>query len=319
MRIKAYTNFSNPFEIISEIPIERYRELAKRIELQCLHSQGLQGRKTSPDLEIDKLTKDWTTNERERFRYWFRNTRDKSGLAVAENKKMTVVAQYLPFANQQKMDEFKTKRRSLIRRLRRLQNELGDMFTDTSRIVDWADERYPSPEKKLEAIQTAINQICTLLNTLRTKEVTAAALVRTLGFMNKVDKKIARRVASILGGKNIKRIAEHGPVYEVARKIKEELDALNYGTHLRRCYHIYEKLLQLGLSGVASSMEIIIQKDLSDVVGVHKKLTEVYTELLKIPGREAESLKEDEKVSIKPIGEQQFKTSPIQQTNIPAQ
>ncbi len=305
MEAKAYRNPVHFNETISEIPLKKYRDLAKQIELQCLHANRLFGRATSPDSQIDKLTQDWATNERERFRYWFRNTREANSLTTAESKMVTKTAQYLPHSHQDILDKFKDQRRSTIRRLRRLQNELLDMFEQTGKTVEWSDERYPTPDKKIEAIQNAINQICNLLGTLRTKEVTAAAITRTLGFLKGVDENVAKRVAGVIdeqGG--IIKVAARGPIYEIAKKLKQELDGLNYGAHLRRFFHIYESLYKIGLTGIASDIEEIIQKELSSLTGIAKKLSEVYSELLKIP---AEDLKKEEQ-EVKPLNQEQFKT-----------
>lgn len=316
MEAKAYRNPAYDKGAIPEVPLKKYRELAKQVELQCLHASRLMGHKTSPDTEIDKLTEDWTTADREQFRYWFRNTRGTGSLATAESKMVTKTAQYLPYGNKEVVDKFKEKRRSMIRRLRRLQNELLDTYEQTAKIVDWSDERYPTPDKKIEAIQNAINQICNLLGTLRTKEVTAAAITRTLGFLNTVDKDVAKCVAQAVKqeGGTVK-VAAHGPAYEIAKKLKQELDSLNYGAHLRRFFHIYEGLHRVGLSGIAGDVEEIIQRDLSNLSSITKKLGEVYSELMKIPANENK-----EESPVKPIGEEGFKTpEQTERVNIPAQ
>ena len=313
MEHKAYRNPVNFNEAISEVPLKKYRDLAKQVELQCLHANRLFGGASSPDSQIDKLTKDWDTSERERFRYWFRNTREKSSYTTAESKMLTRTSQYLPFSHHEQLDKFKDQRRSMIRRLRRLQNELLDMYEQTSKAVDWSDDRYPTPDKKIEAIQNAINQICNLLGTLRTKEVAAAAMVRTLGFLKGVDEKVAKRVAGIIeeqGG--IVKVAAYGPAYEIAKKLKEELDSLNYGLHLRRFFHLYESLYKAGLAGIAMDLEEIIQKDLSDLTGISKKLGDVYSELLKIPAQEIEKKEGASTPEVPPPNREQFKTPQTQ-------
>lgn len=302
MEAKAYRNPAHPTDVIPEAPLQKYRELARQVELQYLHGKKLFGRATSPDLEIDKLTQDWTTADREHFRYWFRNTRGAGGLATAESKMETRTAQYMPHQNQQTLEEFKTKRRSIIRRLRRLQNELMDIFQATQKAVDWTDENYSTPDKKVSAIQNAINQICNLLGTLRTKEVTAAALTRTIAHLKKIDEDTAKQVTSVLNEQGgVVKVAAQGPAYEIAKMLKEELDTLNYGNHLRRFFRIYESLHKVGLSGIAQDVEEIIQKDLSSLTGITKKLGEVYSDLLKIPANE-------DKDEVKPVGAEEFKT-----------
>lgn len=317
MEAKAYRNRVNIPETISEVPLQEFKELAKQIELRCLHAKRLLGQYSSPNVEIDRLTSDWPVDKRERFRYWFRNTREVGNLLTAENKMETRQAQYLPYAQQEKIDSFKEKRRSMVRRLRRLQNEIGDLFDQSNRSVDWSDERYPSPEKKLEAIQTALNQICVLLSTLRTKEVTAAAITRTQRFLQAADNNIATRFASIVneyGG--MTRVAANAPVLQVAKRLKEELDSLNYGKHLRRLYSVYEALYHLKLPGIASMLEEVIQKELSNLSGIYKKVSEVYSELLKIPSSQLPDEKEE--VEVKPIGEEQFKQpEDLQKPEIP--
>lgn len=318
MEAKAYRNFPRDPHAISEVPLKEYRELAKRVELQCLHAKKLFGESSSPDQEIDKLTEDWSINERERFRYWFRNSRDSGTITTAENKMQVREAQYAPWQTDENMQEFKKKRKSIVNRLRRLQNEIGALYSENNGVV-WTDENYSSADKKFSAISTALNQICVLLQTLKTREVAAAAITRTVGALKVIDKKIADKFVGALnefGG--MERVAAQGPVYQVARALKEELNDLHYGKHLRRFFHIYEALHRLGLSGVASDLEDIIQKDLSNLSGITKKLGEVYGELLKIPGEEL--TEQSEKGSeVKPIGEEDFATPEIKRTNIPAQ
>lgn len=307
MQTKAYRNPVQLTDSIPEAPLQEYRALAKQIELQCLHAEKLNGRATSADQQIDQLTADWSNSERERFRYWFRNTRSAGGLATAESKMTTKTAQYLPFAHQEALDKFKEKRRSMVRRLRRLQNELFDAYEQSSKVVNWSDENYPTPEKKIEAIQNAINQICNLLNTLKTKEVTAAALTRTVGHLRKIDSFAAVRVTKVLNDNGgIVRVAANGSVQEIANKLKQELDNLNYGLHLRRFFHLYEALHNLGLSGIAGDLEDVIQKELGNLTSISKKLGEIYSDLLKIPAKEKAPSETPEEV--KPPGAERFKT-----------
>lgn len=311
MEINAYRN-TTPGETIPEVSLKKYKDLAKRVELQCLHSKKLYGTPSSADIEIDRLTQDWLGTERERFRYWFRNTRNVRGLAKAGLQMITKQAQYLPHNHQEQIDTFKEKRRSMVRRLRKLQNELSDLFEQNRRSVEWTDEKYSSPEKKLEAVQTAINQICVLLSTLRTREVAAAAITRTVGCLRKIDASIAEKFSSALnehGG--MQRVAANGQIYEVAKLLKQELDALHYGTHLRRLFHVYEGLERLGYSGITEDIEKILQKDLSDLSGLYEKLSEVYTELLRLPSGEAkekEKEAEQKEKAIRPPAAEDFKT-----------
>lgn len=332
MAIKAYRNPVHNNEAISQVPLKKYRELARRIELEYLHSKRLTGEPSSPDQKIDELTKDWTTSERERFRYWFRNTRDAGSLTTAESEMAIRTAQYMPHSHQQVLEDFKNKRRSMIRRLRRLQNELYEVYDKTGRVIDWSDETYSSPEKKIEAIQNAINQICNLLATLRTKEVAAAALTRTVTHLKRIDAGVAKNVTAVLENEGgIVRVAAQNASYQLARQLKEELDSLNYGSHLRRFFHIYEGLHKVGLSGIANSIEEIIQKELGSLTGITKKLGEVYSELLKIPAEKEAVTEDDTEIEIEegdegeevqspnPLDTESFKTpTKPEAPNIPA-
>lgn len=277
---QAYRNEVFHTQIIPEAPVSEWTQLAKTLELKQLHSKKLTGKESSINAEIDKATSNWNVSDREQFRYWYRNTR----AGKQTERTMIRLADYIPLETQQKLDEFSKSRESMIRRLRRLQNELGKFFEKSKRYLDWSDEQFPSAEKKFEAIQVALNQICILLGTLRTKEVTAAAIKRTATFLKTADPQVSEMFLEAIGGhRGMQRIAAESPLLEIAKKLKYELDTLHYGTHLRRCFNIYEQLLNEGYEGIAQSLEDIIQKDLSDLAKIYKRLSDTYSDLLKIP------------------------------------
>jgi uncharacterized protein YukE len=325
MQANAYRN-TTPGQTIPEVSLKQYKDLKKLIELRCLHAKSLQGSTTSPNAEIDKLTADWSGSERERFRYWFRNTTNVGGLVKAENQMTIKQAQlYLPHNVQEQIDVFKDKRRSMVRRLRKLQNELSDLFESSRKAVEWSDDRYSSAEKKLEAIQTAINQICVLLGTLRTREVAAAAITRTTNFLKKVDASVAEKfVAAIEEHGGMVKVAASASVYQVAKLLKQELDSLHYGTHLRRLFHVYEALERLGYSGISKDIEKVIQKDLSDLSGLYDTLSDVYTELLRVPSGETQESNQEKKVEniseepVKPPMADEFKLPKTSQPTLEA-
>lgn len=287
----AYRNFVSLGDPdFPEVPLAKWNQLAKLIELKVLHSQRLEGKKTSVQAEIDKETKDWTYSDRQRFKVWFDHTRPR----VANTRvSMEKQALYHPHGSNESDATFLSVRKSLTRRLRKLQNEIAELYQNSSRNVQWSDTPgagpYKSGAEKLNAILNALNQVCTLLTTLRTKEVTAACLIRTGKILTSLDKNIGDRYKEVVGSKAaIVRIARNAEVSAVIADLKKEMEALHYATHLRRIYNIYDRLNKLGLSSQSADVEKIIQKDLTDVSSLSKKLSEVYVSLIEMPSQTEE-------------------------------
>lgn len=279
MHNQAYRNTISEIDTIPEVPLKQWKTLAKQIQLKCLHSKRLTNHQSNFDSEIDNLTQNWDASTRERFRYWFRNT------YASEINKMQRLAQYAPHGIKTQVEDFEVKRKSLIRRLRRFQNEMAELFNSSQKAVEWTNNsKLKSGEEKLEYILSKINEICTLLSTLRTKEVTAAVLCRTAAHFDSLSPEVGKRFDNAVGGySGIIRTAKTLETKDVARILRQELEAFHYGTHLRRLFQAYDTLSQLGLTNIAESIEEIIQKELGSLTGISKKLTEVYGDLLKIP------------------------------------
>ncbi len=325
MKQYSYNNFSAPRESITAVPLKAWNELAKRVELQFLHAKKLHNHASSIDSEIDKLTTDWVATERERFRHWFKQTKTLKAQSESTMERTAEYGSlYSPHGSAETQEKFDNARKSLVRRLRKLQNEISELYQHSAKNIQWGDapgthSQFSTGDEKIGGILNALNTVCTLLSTLRTKELTAAVLMRTAGFISGISPQIGDRYKEVVGSRSeLIRIARSAEVSTVANEIKKEMDAFNYGTHLRRMYSIYDKLSRLGLNSSMNDMEAIIQKSLGDITGLYKKLSEVYVTLMELPEQVNEPDASIGKTVTPPDMKDKFRTIPEKPQNMPA-
>jgi len=323
MKAVAYPLGSMEAYPIPEAPIKEWKALAKRIELELLHAKKRTGLESTVDKEIDNVTRDWALTQRERFRHWYKNTYTSRHAELASGNTMIKQALYSPHGSEEVKQKFEDKRMSVIKRIRRLQNEIGQIYRNNSKAVEWSDARYPSGQAKVEAILHALNTVCVLLDTLQTKEITAAVLVRTARHITHLDPAYGQKFREIVGEQSdIIRFARSNEISAIAAELKKELDCFYYGIHLRRLYSIYDQLGKLGLTSLQGDLEQLIQKSLPDVTAIHKQLSEVYTAILEIPAEHpAEKIEQQSQAQSAPVDtveESEFQSAPVERQNVPA-
>jgi len=307
---QSYQNYDIPVEFFPEVPIKEWKALAKQVELKLLHSKKLAGKQLSANQIIDALPMEWSSKDREQFKHWFQHTYNIRAFAAGESS-MRRFAFYPPHGTNEAQQSFDKQRQSIVKRIRKLENEISQLYRSTTKSVEWSDPRYPTSQAKLEAIQGALHQVSVLLDALHTKEVTAAVLMRTARVLHGIDPAVGKRFAEVMGEKKgIVAIATSNEAASIAADLKKELDIFNYGLHLRKLYSVYERLGKLGMTSLQEEVEELIQKNLTDVSSIYKKLSEIHSTLLKIPDPENVEVVEEESASsaANPVGKLPEKT-----------
>jgi hypothetical protein len=293
MITQGYLNNDNAPEFFPEIPLKDWRALAKQVELKHLHSKKLTGQQLGVHQIIDGLTPDWSSKDRQRFKHWFQHTYNIRASAVGESS-MRRFALYPPYGASEAQQAFDKQRASIVKRIRKMENEISQLFRSTSKTIEWSDPRYPTSQAKLEAIQGALHQVSVLLDALHTKEITAAVLMRTARVLHGIDSDVGKKFAEVVGhSEGIVAIASNNEVAQIAADLKKELDIFNYGLHLRKMYNIYERLGKLGMTSLQEEVEELIQKDLTDISSIFKALSGIHSALLKIPNEETVEVVEE--------------------------
>jgi hypothetical protein len=293
---QSYQNYDNAPEFFPEVPIKDWKSLAKQVEIKYLHSKKLTGSQLSINEIIDGSTPDWSSKDRERFKHWFQHTYNIRASAVGETS-MRRFAFYPPHGATEVQQTFDKQRLSIVKRIRKLENEISQLYRSTAKTIEWSDPRYPTSQAKLEAIQGALHQVSVLLDALHTKEVTAAVLMRTARVLHGIDSDVGKKFAEVVGhAEGIVAIASSNEVAQIAADLKKELDIFNYGLHLRKMYNIYERLGKLGMTSLQEEVEELIQKDLTDISSIFKALSGIHSALLKIPNEETVEVVEEPSV-----------------------
>ena len=218
------------------------------------------------------FTKDWNMFERFDFKKWY-----KWNYRKASNNKMKKSADTVAG---DRLQQFTNKRKKLMSRINLIRKALHDLIN--AGLID------PASSGKLYKI---ISMLEYESMGLQAPKLAAARLRRAAKQFSKLgftegEKVLKTAATELLNTSNpIIRTAEINQQEAVGllRKIKNEMDNLSYSRHLDTLFNIKKDLEKMGRTGDAEAIEKVIRDDLSTLEKLNKKLTEVYTNLSKVP------------------------------------
>ena len=218
------------------------------------------------------FTKDWNMFDRYDFKKWYMwNNR------TASSDKLKKYA-FGDSVGQDRMSQFTKKRKRLMSRIALVRKALMELINDGLIQQQASDKIY----KLISMMEFESMR-------LQVPKMASARLRRTakqmqkLGF-NSGSKIVLEAADELLNAPLVKTAKEEkNQAVGLLKRIKSEMDALSYSRHLDELFYIKKELEKMGRAGDAESIEKIIRDDLSVLEKLNKKLTEVYTNLSKVP------------------------------------
>jgi hypothetical protein len=239
------------------------------------------------------FTSEWDMFERHKFKNWYKWTQKK-----AETQKTMEKKAFQDYIVQDQAQKFQKKKKLLMSRIDLVRKALRDLInnslidTPTSNkiykilaMLEYEALGIAAPKLASARLRRAGKQLhklgftegsSVLFSTAR-ELVSTPSLVKTAQEKELTDKTRVEQTTQIL------------------RRIKTQMDKLSYTKHLDELFYIKKELEKMGRDGDAESILKIIKDDLDSLDKLNKKLTDVYTNLSRLPVEL--SMKEDEEIT----------------------
>lgn len=215
------------------------------------------------------FTSDWDMFERYDFKKWYRWNTKKANVQMKKTA-FTV--------SQDRVQQWTQKRKKLMQRINLVRKALHELIA--SGLID-------------QGASNKIYKIIAMLEfeamQLRQPKVAAARLRRAavkLGKLGFTEGEELLKDASeeVLNPTFVKTAAsDPKAAVDLLREIKKEMDSLSYSKHLDALFNIKKKLEGMGRGTDSEAIEKVIRDDLSVLEKLNKKLTDVYTNLSRVP------------------------------------
>lgn len=241
------------------------------------------------------FTSKWDMFERYRFKKWYSWMHRQS----RSEKKMEKFAQSKDFVVEDRIQKFEKKRKLLLSRINLVRKALHDLINSRLIPTDNGNKIYKILSMlEYEAIGLAVAKVASARTRRASKQLTRLGFLEGSSILHATAQELLRpdtlvKTAEEENGKKKDAI-------EILKSIKKEMDLLNYSRHLDAMYHLKKELEEMGRQNDADSVLKIIREDLDGLDKIQKKLTEVYTNLSKIPIQ----LSEDQDVKMREPKEQ---------------
>lgn len=230
---------------------------------------------TEPQI-LYHFTKQWDMFERFAFKNWLRWNQKK-----ASSNKMKKHA--YDHVTQDRLGQFSKKKKKLLSRIGLVRKALMDLVNNG--LID---------QQESNRIYKLISMLEFDAMKLSTPKVAAARVKRTANIIEKTSFKEGSSILKLAANELIddsipivktaeEKTTNQQDAVKILRKIKKEMDSLSYSRHLDALYEIKKDLENMGRPGDSEAIEKIIRDDLSVLEKLNKKLTEVYTNLSKVP------------------------------------
>jgi hypothetical protein len=249
--------------------VKKWKETVAKIE----SFDRAYGEQYTPAQILFHFTKDWTMFERFDFKKWYKwNYKTaKSEVPMKKNAFDSI--------SQDRVNQFAQKRKRLLSRINLVRKALHE-FINSGLIA----------QQDSNAIFRIISMLEFEAMKIQAPKIVAARVNRASKVLNKCGFEeggnlLKKASQEFINDKPIVKVAEvdKDKAIDLLRKIKAEMDLLNYRKHLDELYTIMRGLEDLGRTGDAESIEKIIRDDLDGLEKLNKKLTEVYTNLSRVP------------------------------------
>lgn len=224
------------------------------------------------------FTKDWNMFDRYKFKKWYNWTQRTATMTNKQNK----FAQSQDFVLQDRTQKFDKKKKLLMSRIGLVRKALMDLVNNGLVDNSSSNKIYKILAMlEFEAMGLHIPQIVAARVRRSGKQLKKLGFTEGSSILFTTAKELINRPEAMV--KTAKEEVNSGQVSELLRKIKSEMDKLNYSRHLDALYGIKRDLDKLGRGSDSESILRIIRDDLDALDKLNKKLTDVYTSLSRVP------------------------------------